>query len=53
MLDCRVWRGAVSVEFEATDDVLLECDDSGWPVCFVVVVGVFVCEGWMSFWIRE
>ena len=36
----------MSVEFEAIDDVLLECDDKGWSVCFVVVMGVFVCEGW-------
>ena len=46
-------EGTVSVEFEAADDVLLGGDASGWSVCFVVAVGVFVCEGWMSFWIRE
>ena len=43
----------MSVEFEAADDVLLGGNDKGWSVCFVVAVGVFVCEGWMSFWIRE
>ena len=36
----------MSVEFEAADDVLLGGDASGWSVCFVVAVGVFVCEGW-------
>lgn len=43
----------MSVEFEAIDDVLLGGDGSGWSVCFVVAVDVFVCEGWISFWIGE
>ena len=43
----------MSVEFEAIDDVLLGGNDKGWSVCIVVAVGVFVCEGWISFWIGE
>ena len=41
------------VEFEAADDVLLGGDGSGWSVCIVVAVGVFVCEGWISCWNGE